>query len=714
MRTRWTPEATPLPEYPRPLMQRDAWTNLNGGWDYAITPADTDTAPTQWDGEIRVPFCVESLLSGVQKPLKPDQALWYHRRFEAQPADRLLLHFGAVDWRTTVWVNGSKVGEHEGGYDPFFFDITEAVTPGTNDITVRVWDPTDTGAQPRGKQILNPNGIWYTAVSGIWQTVWLEPVARTHFTAPGITADWSTGSVRIKPEVSGDAVGLRFSAAVSRDGVEVATANASVGTGVTLTIKNADAWSPDAPNLYDLVLTLRSRDTELDRIESYFAFREIRLGKDDAGVQRLFLNGEPLFHFGPLDQGWWPDGLYTAPTDEALKFDIEMTRAFGFNMARKHVKVEPARWYYWADRVGLMVWQDMPSGDDYIGPSDPDITRTADSEAIYRKEWAATIDHLRGHPSIVAWVPFNEGWGQFKTGEILDWTKNLDPTRLVDGPSGWADRGGGDMHDAHLYPGPGMFPIEDNRASVLGEFGGLGLPVDGHLWQSNNNWGYRTYKDQDELRKNYKTLIENMRPLIGRGLAAAVYTQTTDVEGEVNGLLTYDRRVNKMGTDWLAETNARAFGPMPTERTILATSERTPAQWRYTTADPAGDWAAPTYDDSSWKTGKAGFGTRGTPGAVIGTEWNTSAIWIRRQFTLDAVPTRGELFLRMGHDENAQVFINGKSVIEVTGWSDGYRMFGPIDRSVLNKGDNTIAAHCTQTSGGQFIDVGLVVVEEPE
>jgi hypothetical protein len=715
--TPWTPEATPLPEYPRPLMQREAWTNLNGSWDYAITPADADAPPKRWDGQIRVPFCVESLLSGVQEPLRPDEALWYQRRFEApDPAGgRLLLHFGAVDWRATVWVNGTEIGSHEGGYDPFTFDITDAARPGAdNTLTVRVWDPTDTGTQPRGKQVLHPEGIWYTAVSGIWQTVWLEPVGPASFTSPGISADWAARTVRIEPEFAGDTDGLRYSAAITRPGTSVATAPTAASAPTTVHFDDPDAWSPDEPNLYEVVLTLSRRGEVVDEVKTYFAFREIRLGQDEQGVTRLFLNGEPLFMFGPLDQGWWPDGLYTAPTDEALRSDIERTRAFGFNMARKHVKAEPARWYYWADRLGLMVWQDMPSGDDYIGPGDPDITRTPESEATYRKEWAAIIDSLRHHPSIVAWVPFNEGWGQFKTNEIIGWTATLDPTRLVDGPSGWADRGGGNMHDAHMYPGPGMFPLEDERASVLGEFGGLGLPVEDHLWQQNDNWGYRTYGGQEELRKNYQNLVENLRPLIGRGLAAAVYTQTTDVEGEVNGLLTYDRRVDKMGAQWLAATNARAFGPMPVEHTLLPTSEGEKAAWRYTTDKPADGWEAVTFDDGGWKVGPGGFGTRGTPGAVIGTRWDTPDIWIRRTFTLDDLPDRGRVYLRMGHDEDAQVFINGRNVAEETGWTDGYRMIGPIDASALVRGKNTIAAHCSQTSGGQFIDIGIVSVEEPQ
>ena len=373
----------------------------------------------------------------------------------------------------------------------------------------------------------------------------------------------------------------------------------------------------------------------LDEVEAYAGLRKIELRKDDHGHNRLFLNNKPVFQYGPLDQGWWPDGLYTAPTDAALAYDVEITKKLGMNMCRKHVKVEPARWYYHCDRLGLLVWQDMPSGDRYIGGNDPDITRSAESEANFRREWKEIIDMLSNHPSIVAWVPFNEGWGQFKTNEILEWTKKLDPTRLVDGPSGWTDRGGGDMHDMHSYPGPGMFPTTERRASVLGEFGGLGLPMEGHLWWNKRNWGYRTYKTQTELQSNYETLMHRLRPLVGRGLAAAVYTQTTDVEGEVNGLMTYDREVIKLDVPRVVALHKQLYDAKPVRmRPVVASSQEKPQSWRYTTKAPAGGWEKPDFDDRGWEAGEGGFGTKGTPGAVVRTEWRTPEIWLRRTVEL--------------------------------------------------------------------------------
>lgn len=716
LRTSWTPNPDlPLPEHPRPHLVRASWTNLNGMWEYRIT--GSGDAPQGWTGQdkILVPFPLESQLSGVTKGLQPDEYLWYRKIVdtpELERGGRLFLHFGAVDWRADVWVNGTSVGSHEGGYDAFTFDVTDAVGDADRvELLVRVQDPTDTGTQPRGKQVLKPGGIWYTPVSGIWQTVWFEAVPATWIDGLSMNNDLEAGSLTIQPRVAGEKVAARYEVNVMLDGQVVGSGSSDSSRSVTVRLTNARPWSPDSPTLYDLDVKLLRDRTVIDSVRSYAAFRTVEMRADDQSINRLFVNGEPLFMFGPLDQGWWPDGLYTAPTDDALRFDIEQTRAMGFNMCRKHVKVEPQRWYYWADRLGLMVWQDMPSGDRYIRPDEPDIERTAQSEAIYRKEWQEIVRELQPHPSIVAWVPFNEGWGQFKTNEILTWTKSLDPSRLVDGPSGWADRDGGDMHDMHAYPGPGMFPVSDDRGSVLGEFGGLGLVVRGHLWQEDRNWGYRSFESNEELTKAYAQLVERLRPLIGRGLCAAVYTQTTDVEVEVNGLMTYDRKITKMDLDALRKINQRVYLPPPIERTIVPTSQDTAQAWRYTLADPGEGWTAGGFDDSHWETGKGGFGSEGTPGAVIGTPWSSSDIWIRREVGLEGV--RGPVYLRMHHDENAEAYINGKKVVETTGWTTGYTEFGPIGADVLRVGANTIAVHCHQTSGGQFIDVGLVQVIDP-
>ena len=717
MLTRWAddldPDA-PLPEYPRPQMTRQVWVNLNGRWDYAITDAKA-SVPKKWDGKITVPFAVESQLSGVKRRVGDSEALWYHRSFktpELADGGRLLLHFGAVDWQAVVWVNGKRVGEHRGGFDAFTFDVTDALKAGgENELHVKVIDPTDSSTQPRGKQVRNPHGIWYTPVTGIWQTVWLEPVPGGHIESIKITPDLDRHTVSIVVNAAG-AEGLQAKVSAEKD-VTFATGKLGEAIGLKLDASVYDtAWSPDSPQLYDLTVELVRDGQVVDSVHSYFALRKIEVRKAADGYNRLFLNNEPVFQYGPLDQGWWPDGLYTAPTDEALAYDIEITKAMGFNMARKHVKVEPARWYYHADRLGLMVWQDMPNGDGHVGPGQPDITRSAASEAIYREEWEQIVTQFYNHPSIVVWVPFNEGWGQFKTNEILDWTKQLDPTRLVDGPSGWEDRDGGDMYDMHNYPGPGMFPVEDKRASVLGEFGGLGLALPGHLWQEKENWGYRSFDDADALSKRYEQAVHELRLLIGQGLAAAVYTQTTDVEGEINGMLTYDRDVIKIPAEGLSELHAGLYAEPPKVVEFVPTSEHDALTWRYTFEKPAEGWDQAGFNDGTWKQGPAGFGTQHTPRTVVRTVWDNSDIWIRRGFDLDEVPA-GELCLRIYHDEDAEVYINGRHIIQVQGYSGDYvfRVTQQQARAVLKKGVNTIAVHCKQTSGGQYIDVGLSVLE---
>jgi beta-galactosidase/beta-glucuronidase len=558
--TRWGKQVTPenaWREDPRPQLVRKDWQNLNGLWDYAITKKGA-AKPEKWDGQILVPFCLESALSGVGKHVTPDQNLWYRRTVEV-PAGwkgkRVLLHFQAVDWESTVFVNGKELGTHKGGFDPFSYDITDALKAGKNELTLRVWDPTDKGAQPRGKQVSNPHGIWYTPVSGIWQTVWLEPVPETHIKSVRFIPHIDSGEIECVVDVAGNAgavfVGLK-------DGTPLRSTKIHK-PGVPHRYKiTADVklWTPDSPHLYDVVVALNKNESggePLDRAESYFAMRKISAAKDDKGVMRLMLNDKPLFQVGPLDQGWWPDGLLTPPSDAAMKYDLEVLKKLGMNMLRKHIKVEPARLYYHCDKLGLLVWQDMPSGmaagrNQQVMPNwKGDVTTFTDAEKKqFRVELKAMIDHLRFFPCIVAWVPFNEGWGQHDTNEILKWTKQYDPTRLVDGPSGWTDRGYGDMKDMHKYPGPGMFPVMPKRVSVLGEFGGLGLPLSGHLWKESNNWGYRTYKTTDELRAAYHRLMIALHPLIGQGLSAAVYTQTTDVEIEVNGLMTYDREIIKL------------------------------------------------------------------------------------------------------------------------------------------------------------------------
>lgn len=733
--TRWASEVSPdnaLPEYPRPQMVREQWLNLNGLWQYSVQAsggreaADSAHAPSEWTGDILVPFCIDSALSGVMQHVSPDQLLWYRRTFE-RPVDwdqpRTLLHFGAVDWQATVWVNGRKVGAHEGGYDPFTFDITDALNEsGEQEVVVAVWDPTDAGTQPRGKQVRDPHGIWYTPVTGIWQTVWLEPVPETYVRSLQITPDIDHGLVHVAAETTGRTDSCTLKVIVQTGDFEVAEVEHDLESDFEVAIPDMKLWSPDSPELYNLSVVLNDPAGAgpagaQDVITSYFAMRKISFAPDEHGVNRLCLNNEPLFQYGPLDQGWWPDGLYTAPTDKALRYDIEVTKNLGFNMARKHVKVEPARWYYWCDKLGLLVWQDMPSGDRHIRGDDPDINRTAESEEIFRREWQAIIEANRNHPCIVAWVPFNEGWGQFKTNEIIDWTKELDPTRLVDGPSGWTDRGAGDMHDMHRYPGPGMFPPTADRVSVLGEFGGLGLPLEGHTWLERGNWGYRSYESREDLNDAYEFRVRQLPWLIGDGLAAAIYTQTTDVEIEVNGLMTYDREVIKFDEERLRQLHVPLYGPPPDAQTLVPASEQEAQTWRYTTTEPGADWFASDFDDSSWESGPGGFGTEGTPGTHVRTTWDTPDIWLRRGFELQRGPQENAaLYLRMHHDEDAQVYINGELAAEVTGFVTDYVTIpvGSAAAGTLRAESNTIAVHCRQTGGGQYIDVGIVTLVPPE
>ncbi len=712
LKTRWANEVdadSPLPEYPRPQLRRDNWVNLNGKWDYAIRPREAD-APQDYDGKIVVPFAVESLLSGVEKPVGAANLLWYRRSFEAPSGKqgRVLLHFGAVDWKTRVWVNGQHVGEHQGGYDPFTFDITESLRDGENELVVSVWDPTDEGYQPRGKQIRNPHGIWYTPVTGIWQTVWLERVPASYVESLKITPSAAQGEVTIAAKIAGAASG-KVTYVVREGDKSVATAEAAGGEAVTIAIPEAKLWNPDSPHLYDLVVETDSGD----RVESYFGLRDIKVAKDAKGVNRFLLNGEPLFHYGPLDQGWWPDGLYTAPTDEALKYDIEMTKQLGFNMIRKHVKVEPARWYYWCDKMGILVWQDMPSGEKYIGRNDPDITRSEESGRNFEAEYEAMIRALYNHPSIVMWVPYNEGWGQWETERIAKLTKEWDPTRLVNSASGWTDRGVGDMHDVHIYPGPGMPPLEEGRAAVLGEFGGLGLALKGHTWQDEKNWGYRSYKTEEELVAAYRQLLMQLRLLVHEGLAAAVYTQTTDVEIEVNGLMTYDREVLKFPKE-IRQLHEALYGPPPEVETLVPTSQEAPQEWRYTFQNPGDEWMKPDFDDSQWKQGPAGFGAHDPPGVRPRTRWDGTDIWIRREVTLPAGGATSPV-LNIYHDEDATVYLNGKQVAKLTGYSTSYELvpLRPEDTQLFAAGKLVIAVHCKQTGGGQFIDLGIIDVVEP-
>ncbi|HEX4415157.1 MAG TPA: glycoside hydrolase family 2 TIM barrel-domain containing protein [Lacipirellulaceae bacterium] len=707
LKTRWTNDVSPknvLPEYPRPQMVRDEWTNLNGLWQYAILAKTGSAPPIKWDGEILVPFAIESALSGVKKPVEPDEQLWYRRTFKSPTLPkngRLLIHFGAVDWESWVYVNGKLLSDHPGGYTPFTIDITDALRSGENEVMVRVEDPTDTGNQPRGKQVLKPHGIFYTAVTGIWQTVWLEPVPENYIKSVRVIPDVDRKQVEIRTTSSHGAK-IRVTAL---DGeVEVGRVEGLAGGDkLAVPITNAKLWSPSDPHLYNLRIELMDGQKVIDSVTSYFGMRKIEVKKDAEGINRLWLNDQVLFQFGPLDQGWWPDGLYTAPTDAALKYDIEMTKRFGMNLIRKHVKVEPARWYYWCDNLGMLVWQDMPSGD---------VQKTDQSKKWFEIELEGMIEGLRSFPSIVMWVPFNEGWGQHDTEQVVKLVQEIDPTRPVNEASGWNNEGFGDVTDMHNYPGPGMRDSEEKRVSVLGEFGGLGMPIKGHTWQSEKNWGYVSYNNADELTDAYVNLLTMMRPLIGQGLSAAVYTQTTDVEIEVNGLMTYDREQVKMNESRMREAANKLFEPPPKMAVLMPTSEAKPQTWHYIMRKPESSWFQPDFDDSSWRTGPGGFGTEGTPRAVVRSEWDTPDIWLRRTFKVESLPEAGQLMLTAHHDEDAEIYINGELVKTLPGVTRHYAptILNADARKALHVGENTMAVHCHQTTGGQYIDVGLADV----
>jgi hypothetical protein len=717
MRTEFSNDIDPgntLPEYPRMQLRRDEWLNLNGVWQIKEQRSDSLPSNQNFTQGILVPFPVESALGGVKEEW---DRVWYRRLFTVPEtwgeSDRVLLNFGAVDFEAEVFVNGQSLGLHEGGYDQFSLDITDALLEPreTHDqeLIVRVYDPTNTKTNPVGKQASDPGGIFYTPSTGIWQTVWLEPVSSMHITGLKMTPDIDNSQLELQVNTSGTIENATVDVVVRDGDREVAGLTGQLPDETLLiNIPAQRLWSPDAPFLYGLEVTLKEDGDPQDRVESYFGMRKVSVGDVD-GYKQLFLNNEPIFQRGVLDQGYWPDGLYTAPTDEALKWDLETVLDLGFNMDRKHVKREPDRWYYWADKLGVLVWQDMvPLPEQYRGKS---------AYPQWEAEMEETINELYNHPAIILWVLYNEEWGQPNdagSNKISDKAGALDPSRLINQASGWSDYGGGDILDWHCYPGP-CAPGDPQRVNVNGEYGGISYEIDGHLWKPGERFAYPGQVDNaDDFLQSYGLKTGQLFGWTqNKGLNAYVYTQLTDVETERNGLVTYDRKVIKAPAEDLTQLNTD-----PPQITVLAeTAVEGPVSWRYSISRPAPEWYEADYDDSDWLVGDSGFGTVGTPNTTVRTNWDNGGIWLRRTFELpDLTPEKIEnLYFKLYHDDEMAIFLNGQLVARNDGWVSSYTLtpFSLAAKEALNPGaTNLLAVQVTQRGGGQYADVGIALLEE--
>jgi hypothetical protein len=700
-----------LPEYPRPQMVRAKWMNLNGLWQYQPGTSSNENLPKgKLSSQILVPFAVESALSGV---MEHHERLWYKRNFiipKDWKGENILLHFGAVDFESEVFINGKSFGIHKGGYDPFSFDITSAIkNSGPQEVVVRVFDPTDNGGFPRGKQTLNPHGIMYTSVTGIWQTVWIEPVPANNISDIKIVPDIDKSVVKLIVHTENDAAALSVSIKIHDGEKLIQTAIGETNSEIVIPVRNEKLWSPDNPFLYDLSISIIKDNKIVDHISSYFGMRKIAV-TDDGDYKKIFLNNKFLFETGPLDQGFWPDGIYTAPTDAALKYDLETMKKISFNMVRKHIKVEPYRWYYWTDKLGLLVWQDMPSANSYTEHTPP--VDTAEYESELRRMIATHINS----PSIIMWDLFNEGQGQHNTAGLVKIVNELDPSRLVNQASGGGFFDAGDILDIHSYPAPAC-PASKTQALACGEYGGIGYNINDHVW--NKGFGYVMINDQKAYDSLYNEFANDLIVFkTNNGLSAAVYTQITDVETELNGLLTYDREVFKGDMKKIRASNRNVINKKLYLTTVLPSSQIESRTWKYTFEKPGTtNWFGANFDDSKWPSGEAGFGTKETPGTVVRTVWNTKNIWLRQEFMLNDLSTidKDKLMLYLHHDDDCEVYINGVKAADVKNYTSGYTMVSMNDaakNALRTNGKNVIAIHCLQKEGGQYIDAGISVLSD--
>jgi hypothetical protein len=707
--TQWAKQVDPnkpLPEYPRPQLIRTDWLNLNGVWQFQ-SGNNNDPVPVgkTLSGDILVPFPVESAISGVMQHY---ERVWYRRTFTVPvgwTGRRIMLNFGAVDWESEVYINGKSLGVHHGSYDPFSYDITSYLV-GTDpqELIVRVFNPVENGGQPRGKQAMHGIPIMYTPTTGIWQTVWLEPVPQTGISGIKIVPNIDNSTVNLTVNTVGSTSGISVSVQVKDGGAVVQNATGTPNAESAIPISNPKLWSPEHPFLYDLTISLVQNGTAVDSVTSYFGMRKISIGTD-GGHQKMLLNNQFVFELGPLDQGFWPDGIYTAPTESAMAYDLQLEKAMGFNMVRKHVKVEPYRWYYWADKLGLMVWQDMPTAQSYGGVDADPTEYSAELTQMVQTHWNS--------PCIIMWDLFNEECGeaavtaQIPLPTLVQNVMTLDPSRLVNEASGYKWSGSGNVADNHSYPVPGATPGAASQAIACGEFGGIKYLITGHEWGGNNGVDVNNVADYLSRYDSYAKVLSDLQA--NHGLSAAVYTQTTDVETECNGIVTYDRAALKADINEIKSSNEKVLGA-PSGAAPSSQSES--QSWNYTTAAPEPDWCKASYFDSAWSSGDGGFGAVGTPGAAIRTSWTTPDIWLRKEFkpgTLSAADI-GNLIFNVYPDEDCEIYMNG---IQAAGTShtSGYVLL-QIDQAgkdtfASNK-TNLIAVHCHQAAGSHGLDVGML------